>query len=216
MSKTIVMFDDKDREINMSLYDFIDEQYRKAIPIIVCHVTEKEYDSMKKQIKSGSLNERLPRVKSEDLGYNKFRYVMVYDKLENNLLVSDYDNPKKIGSYRIDTDGIHYDENGYQLTNHPNSPKFFSYTVKVYTTESYEDIIAHYEAKSLLLQQKPDQNYEEIIAHCEKTKEIDKLIQQKTKELIELIGHHCKTCNTVCCGGWGDNNNCSRWSHTIS
>ena len=194
MSKTIVMFDDKDREINMSLYDFIDEQYRKAIPIIVCHVTEKEYDSMKKQIKSGFLNERLPRVKSEDLGYNKFRYVLVYDKLENNLLVSDYDNPKKIGSYRIDTDGIHYDENGYQLTNHPDPLRFFSCTIKVYTTESYEDIIAHYESMQ--------------------TK--DALIQQKTRELIELIGHHCRTCNTVCTGGLGDNNNCSGWSHIIS
>ena len=194
MSKTIVMFDDKDREINMSLYDFIDEQYRKANPIIVCHVTENEYNTMKKQIRSGALNERLPRVKSEDLGYNKFRYVIVYDKLENNLLVSDYDNPKKIGSYRIDTDGIHYDENGYQLTNHPDPLHFFSCTIKVYTTETYEDIIAHYEAMQ--------------------TK--DALIQKKIKELIELIGHHCKTCNTECTGGLGNNNDCSKWSHIIS
>ena len=179
----------------MSLYDFVDEQYRRANPILVCYVTEREYGRMKEQLKSGALNERLQRV--ENRGYNGFRYVIAYDKLENNLLVSDYCNPTKIGSYIIDADGIHYDENGYQLTNHPNSPKFFSYTVKVYTTESYEDIIAHYEAKSLLLQQKPDQNYEEIIAHCEKTKEIDKLIQQKTKELIELIGHHCKTCKST-------------------
>ena len=192
MSKIIVMFKDEDKELNMSLYDFVDEQYRRANPILVCYVTEREYDRMKEQLKSGALNERSQRV--ENRGYNGFRYVIAYDKLENNLLVSDYCNPTKIGSYIIDTDGIHYDENGYQLTNHPNSPKFFSYTVKVYTTESYEEIIAHYE----------------------KTKEIDKLIQQKTKELIELIGHHCKTCNTVCCGGWGDNNNCSRWSHTIS
>lgn len=30
MVKIIVMFENKDKELNMSLYDFIDEQYRKA------------------------------------------------------------------------------------------------------------------------------------------------------------------------------------------
>ena len=57
MGKIIVMFENEDKELNMSLYDFIDEQYRKANPIIVCHVTEEEYSNMKKQIKSGFLNE---------------------------------------------------------------------------------------------------------------------------------------------------------------
>ena len=192
MSKTIVMFNGEDREINMSLYDFIDEQYRKANPIMVCHITEKEYDNVKKQLKSGNLYERLSRIKPENIGYNKFRYVIAYDKLENNLLVSDYENPNKIGNYRIDTDGIHYDEKGYQITHYPTSR--FPFSIKVYTTESYKEIIAHYEA-----------------IHTK-----DALIQQKTKELIDLIGHHCRTCNTECSGGLGDNNNCSRWSHIIS
>lgn len=194
MSKIIVMFEDGDREINMSLYDFIDEQYRKANPIMVCHVTEEEYGNMKKQIKSGYLNERLPRITDEsDMGYNKFRYVVTYDRISNNLLISDYDNPDKIGSYIIDNEGIHYEEKGYQITNHPAQSRFIS-LFKVYTTESYKEIIAHYEAQQT----------------------IEKLIQNKTKELIELIGHHCRTCNTECCGGLGDNNNCGRWSHIIS
>ena len=60
MSKIIAMLENEDRELNMSLYDFIDEQYRKANPIMVCHVTEEEYNNMKKQIKAGYLNERLP------------------------------------------------------------------------------------------------------------------------------------------------------------
>lgn len=42
MSKIIAMLENEDRELNMSLYDFIDEQYRKANPIMVCHVTEEE------------------------------------------------------------------------------------------------------------------------------------------------------------------------------
>lgn len=197
MSKIIVMLENEDRELNMSLYDFIDEQYRKANPIMVCHVTEEEYNNMKKQIKSGFLNERLPRITAKgDIGYNKFRYVVTYDKASNDLLVSDYDNPDKIGSYRIDSEGIHYDEKGYQITNYP-VPRIFAFschTLKVYTTESYREIIAHYEARQTRL----------------------KLIQEKTKELVELIGHHCSTCNTECCGGLGDNNNCGRWSHTIS
>ncbi len=194
MSKIIVMLENEDRELNMSLYDFIDEQYRKANSIMVCHVTEEEYSNMEKQIKSGCLNERLPRITVQDMGYNRFRYVVTYNRLENNLLVSDYDNPNKIGSYLIDSEGLHYDEKGYQITNHPMARGFAFCSLRIYTTESYRDIIAHYEARQT----------------------IDELIQQKTKELAELIGHHCRTCNTECCGGLGDNNNCDRWSHDIS
>lgn len=193
MGKIIVMFENEDRELNMSLYDFIDAQYRNAIPIMVCHVTEEEYSNMKKQIKSGCLYERLPRITEEkDRGYNKFRYVVTYDSIENNLLISDYDNPKKIGSYVIDTDGIHYNENGYQITNHPDARRFVFCDLKVYTTETYKDIVSHYE-----LQQ-----------------DIEYKIQEKTKELIELIGKSCKTCNTECCGG-PEGKACSNWSHTI-
>lgn len=197
MSKTIVMFEDEDREINMSLYDFIDEQYRKASPIMVCHVTEEEYNNMKKQISSGYLNERLPRIAATgDIGYNKFRYVVTYDKISNNLLISDYDNPDKIGSYRIDSEGIHYDEKGYQITNHRIPSRFISsfHNLKVYTTENYKEIIAHYETRQ--------------------TRE--KLIQEKTRELIELIGKSCRNCNSKCCGGLADASNCSKWSHLIS
>ena len=78
MGKIIVMFENEDKELNMSLYDFIDEQYRKNNPIMVCHVTEEEYNNMKKQVKSGCLNERLPRITNNQIGYNKFRYVVVY------------------------------------------------------------------------------------------------------------------------------------------
>lgn len=35
MGKIIVMFENEDKELNMSLYDFIDEQYRKANPIMM-------------------------------------------------------------------------------------------------------------------------------------------------------------------------------------
>lgn len=193
MSKIIVMFEDEDKELNMSLYDFINEQYRNANPIMVCHVTEEEYSNMKLQIKSGCLHERLPRIiTNEERGYNKFRYVVAYNSIENNLLISDYDNPEKIGNYTIDMDGIHYNEKGYQVTNHPDARRFAFFKFKVYTTESYTDIFTHYETVSK-----------------------NNTIQQKTVELIELIGKSCKTCNTECCGELNDASNCKRWSHII-
>lgn len=196
MSKIIVMFENEDKELNMSLYDFINEQYRNENPIIVCNVTEEEYSNMKLQIKSsGCLHERLPWIiTDEQREYNKFRYVVTYDNIENNLLVSDYDNPKKIGSYIIDTDGIHYNEKGYQVTNHPDAYRFGFFRIKIYSTESYNDIIAHYKAVPSIRKD---------------------IIQEKTLELIELIGKSCKTCDTKCCGKLDNVNNCSKWSHII-
>lgn len=46
-------------------------------------------------------------------------------------------------------------------------------------------------------------------------KELNNTIQQKTMELIELIGKTCKTCNTECSGGRGNASDCERWSHII-
>lgn len=193
MSNIIVMFENEDKELNMSLYDFIDEQYRKKTPIAVCHVTEKEYNNMKKQVRLGCLYERLPRItNSDDMEYNKFRYVVVYDSIENNLLISDYDNPKKIGNYILDYDGIHYNPKGYQIP-YINTIRFGqSCRLKVYTTETYNNIVEHYEVKL----------------------NVENKIQEKTQELIELIGKSCKTCNSECCGGPGGRA-CDRWSHII-
>lgn len=195
MGKIIVMYKDEDKELNMSLYDYVDMQYRNAVPIMVCHVTEEEYSNMKDQIKLGCLNERLPRITSEkQRGYNKFRYVITYDTKEGNLLVSDYENPQKIGSYTIDSEGIHYHEKGYQITNNPDQFRFV-HRLTIYTTESYEQIIAHYEEKQ-------NRDYQ---------------IQEKTKELIALIGKRCATCNTECCGGLTDERaqKCNKWSYNI-
>lgn len=152
MSRIIVMFKNGDRELNMSLYDFIDVQYQLANPILVCHVTKEEYNNMKRQIKSGYLHERLPSSLRNDgsMGYNKFRYLISYDKISNNLLVSDYNNPDKRGSYIIDSKGIHYDKKGYQITNHPNPFAFYS-DLKVYTTETYRDVIVHYESQQQIV-----------------------------------------------------------------
>lgn len=194
MSKIIAMYEEKDKELNISLYDFVDECYRKAIPIMVCHVTEEEYGNMKEQLKSGYLNERLPRITNEkERGYDKFRYVITYDVVENTLLISDYENPEKIGTYFLDSDGVHYDEEGHQVMD-TNCLRYrdIRWDIKVYTTETYEDIISFYKS-----QLNPEYK-----------------IQEKTNELIKLIGKSCKTCNTECTGGLGDAS-CERWTHII-
>lgn len=143
MNRIIVMFKDEDKEVNMSLYDFIDEQYRYANPFMVCHVTEEEYQIMLNQIKHGCLRERLSRI--TDYGYDKFRYLLAYDSLNNNISVADYDNLEKRGNYVIDSEGIHFNERGYQFPKDFGVNRFFSRELKIYTTESYEQVIEHYE-----------------------------------------------------------------------
>ena len=143
MNRIIVMFKDEDKEVNMSLYDFIDEQYRYANPFMVCHVTEEEYQIMLNQIKQGCLYERIARI--TDYGYDKFRYLLAYDSLNNNISVADYDNLEKRGNYVIDSEGIHFNERGYQFPKNFGVNRFFSRELKIYTTESYEQVIEHYE-----------------------------------------------------------------------
>jgi hypothetical protein len=189
MDKIIVMFKDVDTELNMSLYEFIKEQYRHSNSITVCNVTKDEYKIMLKQIQHGCLNERLPRVTNETIGYDKYRYLMAYDIDNNNIAVANCNNYDQIGSYYIDNDGIHYVKNGLQF---PKIHNFYPIRgIKIYTTETYEDVINHYE----LLQNK------------------EYLIEKKTNELINLIGKSCKTCNTKCCGGLAEA--CYRWTHII-
>ena len=49
MDKIIVMAKAEDMELEVPLYDFIDEQYRQNIPVLVCNVTPEEYNNMKEQ-----------------------------------------------------------------------------------------------------------------------------------------------------------------------
>lgn len=145
MNTIIVMFEDRDKELNISLYDFIDEQYQKSIPIIVCHVTKEEYNTMRNQVKNGCLNERFSKLFDKNsIGYINSRYLLAYDKISNNLLVSDYSNTDKRGTYIIDAEGIHYQEDGYQITDHSYLSKYSFWKIKIYTTKDYNDIIEHY------------------------------------------------------------------------
>ena len=190
MNSIIVMYEDVDKELNMSLYDYIEHTYRYAIPVIVCHVTEEEYANMQKQLKSGCLNERLPRIK--ELGYNKFRYLIAYDSECKEFLISDYDHPEGVGSYRLNEEGIKYDKMGYKINNHPILTRRQRFEQRIYTTETYKDVIDYYKKKA-------DKDYQ---------------IKGEKEILIKLVGRSCSTCNTECTGGMGEKG-CDMWSYTI-
>ena len=141
-NKIIVMYENTDKELNMSLYDFVQEYYRNANHIMVCHVTEEEYKIMIEQIKKGCLDERKQSAK-DDIRYVHYRYLMVYDPYDNCISIANYNDYEQKGNYYVDNSGIHYNENGIQF------PKNFHYQpisrgVKVYTTETYEEVINHY------------------------------------------------------------------------
>ena len=137
----IVMLDDCDKVYNMSLYEYIEEQFRYAAPMLVCHVTEEEYEKMLKQIEKGCLNERLPRSSSNDIGYDKYRHFMVYDFRYHVISVADYNDYHKRGRYTLNREGLYYEEEAYQF---PVDGRIYSTGFKVYTTESFEDVINHY------------------------------------------------------------------------
>ena len=46
MDKIIVMAKAEDMELEVPLYDFIDEQYRQNIPVLVCNVTPRVFDTL--------------------------------------------------------------------------------------------------------------------------------------------------------------------------
>lgn len=196
MGNVIMMLETKDVEMRQSLYEVIDEYFfQKKQPITVCNVAAWEYSKMQKQImQNDCLNERVPWLAdSEKRGYKMFREMITPIKGEDKLLISAYNEPQKIGSYTLDANGsISYDENGYQITNDPEAETRFSFScLKVYTTETYGELIAHYYA---IRNQKEE-------------------VKQKTKELIEAIGHNCKTCETPGCTIKAEG--CGRWSRTI-
>lgn len=144
MNKIIVMFEEEDKELKMSLYDFVDEQYGHSNPIMVCHVTEEEYKIMLKQIKQeGQLRERSARIMEE--GYDRYRYLLAYNPARDNISIANYEDFDQKGNYTLDSEGLHYSENGIQF------PRDFAFRygrgIRIYTTETYKDVIEYYSSK---------------------------------------------------------------------
>lgn len=98
---------------------------------------------MKKEIKSGFLDERLTRILEGDLKYNRLRYFMKNDDKLNNISIADYNDFLKIGNYTWDENGIRYNKDKKQFPNDMLvSPR--RRNLKIYTTETYDDVISYY------------------------------------------------------------------------
>lgn len=200
MNKIIVMFEHEDKELNMSLYDFIKEQYRHAISTLVCHVTKEEYKIMLDQIKYGSLNERLPMVTREKFGYNMFRYLLFYDKICNNIHIANYENPEQKGNYIVDNGELHYNKNGIQF---PKDRLLCGnigfWNVKVYTTETYEDIISHYKSyqksTQISLSDSEIRRFEVAYEHLSKSLKTADYSENDLKEFRVLFANILSKCD---------------------
>lgn len=144
MDKIIVMYEEYDRAVDVSLYEYVDVMSKYNQGFIICHVTKDEYKIMNEQLRNGSLlNERLPRVTSADYGYNKFRYMIAYDLYHDQVLFNNYDDENQKGSYILKRDKLSFDK---QMIPFPKNRAILNYITgrRIYTTESFEDVIAHY------------------------------------------------------------------------
>lgn len=135
----IVMFNDVDRILPMSIYSFIN-LYRNE-SFYACNVSSEEYEKMSYQVEiTGFLKERY----DIDCDYNKSRYLLFNDKEQKTIRISDCGLEFVEGSYYLKNGSVlQYDDKIRPLHKDiefiGNLPR-----IKVYTTESYEDIINSY------------------------------------------------------------------------
>lgn len=144
MNNIIVMYEENDKELNTSLYDFIDELYKCKVSFLISYVKDDEYAEMQKELSNGFLYERLASTTKDELKYNKFRYLMASNRYENNVCITDYNNPDKKGSYILDENGFSYNENKLPFL----KDIFISRQARViraYTTETYDDVVSYYQ-----------------------------------------------------------------------
>ena len=143
MDKLIFKTKDEDIILDANIYECIEAYYKYNNEFIICHVTEEEFTLMCKQIENYGLKERLSQIDNVNLGYDKSRYMIANNYKNNYIALSDYNNPKKLGSYIINENGIFFDKNLEQFPNLPESKRIIN-GLKIYTTKSYEEIIKHY------------------------------------------------------------------------
>ena len=72
--------------------------------------------------------------------------MITYNPFQKNMLISNYDFIYKTGAYVLDSDGLHYDKNARQIKNDLPLACYTNWEYKVYTTESYADVLNHYKS----------------------------------------------------------------------
>lgn len=134
----IVIDDDKDIVVDLSIYDYINLFHE---PFYVCNVSIEDYDLMKKQIKNSMLDERSPR--NTKVEYDMFRYLLASDSKNKIIRIADCDSENDKGCFYLKDDSMYYDKEMYQFHKDPAFSRQ-QRGKKIYTTETYEDIIKSY------------------------------------------------------------------------
>lgn len=126
----------RDSILDMDLYSSIEMCMENGIPFSVANLNEQEFELLEHEIKVyGNLNRLLvgPRYGS----YSSCRYMITRNSDHSKILFNDYDNPERKGTYSFDfeTKILDFNQIKYGYTN----------GLKIYTTETYEDVMKHYQ-----------------------------------------------------------------------
>lgn len=131
--------------LNIDLYSNIQSFMEADIPFSVCNLSEEEFKLLESEItRYGNLD----RLMSSD--YIPCRFMITRDSNDSKILFADYDNLEKKGTYKFNfkTETLNYFENSIPFTKHyiPSiSKNGYTHGFKIYTTETYEDVIRHYQ-----------------------------------------------------------------------
>lgn len=139
----IVMFKDEDKIIEEDIFEFVEEQYRFKSRFVMCHVTEEEYKRMVSQVNNNQLKERNKNLRAYEYGYERYRYLAAYYPYDDQVLIANYNDLERNGSYVLDRNGFSFHEFKQQFPNDNSiSPKLGG--IKIYTTTTYDEFVSHY------------------------------------------------------------------------
>lgn len=140
----------RDNILDVNLYSYIQSCIEVGIPFSVCNLNKEEFKFLENEIiRYGNLDRLMSIPNCKDY-YDSCRFMITRGSDDSKFLFADYDNPKKGGAYEFDyeTETLNYFENGFQFTSHyiPIIVKNgYTNGFKIYTTETYEDVIKHYQ-----------------------------------------------------------------------
>lgn len=139
----------RDNILNVNLYSYIQLCVEAGIPFSVCNLNEEEFKLLENEIiRYGSLDRLMSGPRRDH--YFPYRFMITRDSDNSKILFADYDNLKKRGEYSFGfkTETLNYLENSIPFTEYysPNIAKNgYTNGFKIYTTETYEDVIRHYQ-----------------------------------------------------------------------
>lgn len=140
----------EDSVLDVNLYSYIQSCVEAGIPFSVCNLNEEEFKLLENEIKRYGSLDRLTSARSCRNSYVPCRFMITRGSDDSEILFADYDNPKKRGEYSFDykTETLNYFENRLQFTGYYIPiiiQNGYTNGFKIYTPETYEDVIKHYQ-----------------------------------------------------------------------